>query len=89
MQYELRMNDQLTSWGLINRNDSESVSNTGGSKQNSSSNDVVATNYKGSRDVQVPPGRNPNGPVMVFMTGFESRGAYGCEEQWNTGDTRV
>jgi hypothetical protein len=50
---------------------------------------VVATNYKGSRDVQVPPGCNPNGPVMVFMTGFESRGDYGCEEQWNTGDTRV
>jgi hypothetical protein len=31
------------------------------SKQNSNSNGVVATDYKGSRDVQVPPGCSPNG----------------------------
>jgi hypothetical protein len=24
-----------------------------------------------------------------FMTGFKSRGAHGCEEQWNVRDTRV
>jgi hypothetical protein len=24
-----------------------------------------------------------------FIIGFESRGAHGCEEQWNTRDTRV
>jgi hypothetical protein len=24
-----------------------------------------------------------------FMTRFESRGAYGCDEQWNTRDTMV
>jgi hypothetical protein len=29
-------------------------------------------------------------PVVVgFMTGFESRGAHGCEEQWNARDKRV
>jgi hypothetical protein len=31
------------------------------SKQNPYSNGAVATDYKGSRDVQVPPRRNPNG----------------------------
>jgi hypothetical protein len=29
--------------------------------QNPNSNGAVAPDYKGSRDVQVPPGRNPNG----------------------------
>jgi hypothetical protein len=26
---------------------------------------------------------------MVFMTGFESRGAHGCKKQWYAMDTRV
>jgi hypothetical protein len=45
------------------------------SKQNSNSNGVVATDYKGFRDVHVPPGRNPNGLDMIHDPKAKNGGA--------------
>jgi hypothetical protein len=49
----------LESWGLKNHSDSETVL-VDQSKQNPNSNGAAAIDYKGSRNVQVPPRCNPS-----------------------------
>jgi hypothetical protein len=45
------------------------------SKQNPNSNGVAATDFKGSRDVQVPHGHNPNGLDTIHSSKAKNGGA--------------
>jgi hypothetical protein len=65
---------KLTGWGLTNRNDGETISNRL-IKKNPNSNGTVATDYKRSRNVDVPPGQNPNSLDTIHGSKAKNGGA--------------